>query len=377
MTDRDAIGRYRENFQDEVDGAALYRAMAEAEETEQLTEVYLRLAEVEERHAAFWRDRLDAAGVDVGEPRPSFRARVLMALTRRFGPQLVAPVVASDEGRARTMYDDQPEAAGTSLPADERSHARLLQAITEGPERPQGVEGGMLARLEGRHRTIGGNALRAAVLGANDGLVSNLSLVMGFVGAASGRESIVLAGVAGLLAGAGSMALGEWISVQSSRELAERQLRIEREEIEAVPDEERQELELIYQAKGLPPDEAAAVAARIFEDAEQALDVMAREELGIDPEDLGGDPWEAAITSFLLFALGAIVPVLPFLMAGGTGAAAVSVALSGLALFVLGVGISVLTGRGAWFSGLRQLGFGLAAAAVTYGIGALLGVTLA
>jgi vacuolar iron transporter family protein len=373
---RDDITRYRENLQDEVDGAALYRAMADAEESAQLADLYGRLAEVEERHAAFWQQQLEEAGEPPVAPSPSFRARVLMWLTRRFGPALVAPVVAADEGRARTMYDDQPEAAGTSLPSDERSHARLLQAITESPARRQGMEGGVLARLEGRHRAVGGNALRAAVLGANDGLVSNLSLVMGFVGAAAGRESVVLAGFAGLLAGAGSMALGEWISVQSSRELTERQLRIERDEIEAVPEEEQQELELIYQAKGLPPDEARAVAARIFEDTEQALDVMAREELGIDPEELGGSPWEAAVTSFVLFALGAIMPVIPFLVTSGPGAAVAAVVVSGLALFVLGVGISVLTGRGAWFSGMRQLGFGLAAAAATFGIGALLGVTL-
>jgi VIT1/CCC1 family predicted Fe2+/Mn2+ transporter len=239
------------------------------------------------------------------------------------------------------------------------------------------MEGGALARLEGRHRAVGGNALRAAVLGSNDGLVSNLSLVMGVAGAELAGRGILITGLAGLLAGAGSMALGEWLSVQSSRELYQRQLAIEHEELTASPEEEAEELALIYEAKGIPPEQARALAARVIASPATALDTLAREELGIDPEQLGGSAWEAAITSFLLFALGAMVPVLPFVFLSGTAAVLVSVGVSAVALFGIGAAITLMTGRGLLFSGGRQLLFGLAAAALTYGVGRLIGVSLA
>lgn len=296
---------------------------------------------------------------------------MLALLARRLGAGLVAPMMASQERQGRTMYDDQPEAVGTSLPADERSHARLLHTVTGG------ASGVLLARFEGRHRTIGGNALRAAVLGANDGLVSNFSLVMGVAGASAGEQPVLIAGVAGLLAGSLSMALGEWLSVQSARELYANQIAVEAEELTAFPEEEAEELRLIYEAKGLQPDDARRLAEQIIAgDRNVALDTMTREELGIDPEELGGSAWTAAITSFLLFALGAIVPVLPFFFAAGTPAILSSAGLSALALFGLGMAITLLTGRDPLIAGLRQVGFGLAAAAITFGIGTLLGATL-
>jgi VIT1/CCC1 family predicted Fe2+/Mn2+ transporter len=239
------------------------------------------------------------------------------------------------------------------------------------------MEGRTLARLEGRHRAVGGNALRAAVLGANDGLVSNLSLVMGLAGAEVSGQGLLLTGLAGLLAGACSMALGEWLSVQSARELATRQLAVEADEIAAVPDEEQAELALIYQAKGLSEAAANKVAAEVMADPTHALETLAREELGIDPQDLGGSAWEAAGTSFLLFALGAFIPVAPFLCLTGTPALVASLAVSTLALGGIGAAITLFTGRSAMLTGLRQVGFGLAAAALTYGIGRVLGVTLA
>lgn len=371
----DDVARYREHWQDEVDGAALYRAMAAGEEDEGLAGVYRRLAAVEDDHARFWAERLAALGEPPGEASPSWRARVLSFVATRFGASIVAPVVAEEEALGQRRYDDEHEAAGTSLSADERSHARLLRQVV----RPtaSGLAGGAIARLEGRHRTVGSNALRAGVLGANDGLVSNLSLVLGVAGASVGDQAVVVAGVAGLLAGASSMALGEWISVQSAREAAERQLRIEADEIREFPDEEREELRLIYEAKGLPAEQAREVADRLLSEPATALDAMAREELGIDPDDLGGSPWQAAGYSFVLFALGAVVPVLPFLVGSGAAATLTAVAASGAALFVLGLGISVLTGRSAWWSGLRQLAIGLATGAVTYGVGTALGVAIA
>jgi VIT1/CCC1 family predicted Fe2+/Mn2+ transporter len=292
-------------------------------------------------------------------------------LARRFGASLVAPTMASEERQTQAMYDDQPEAAGTSLAADERSHARLLHSVTGG------LSGAMLARFEGRHRQIGGNALRAAVLGANDGLVSNFSLVMGVAGATATREPVLIAGVAGLLAGSLSMALGEWLSVKSSRELYENQISVEREELEAFPAEEEEELRLIYEAKGLDADAAKRLARRIMSgDRQVAVDTMAREELGIDPDELGGSEWVAAGTSFVLFGAGAIIPLLPFLLGSGIGAIVASTLLSGIALFGLGAAITLLTGRDALRSGLRQLAFGLVAAAITFGIGALLGTAV-
>jgi vacuolar iron transporter family protein len=214
------------------------------------------------------------------------------------------------------------------------------------------------------------------VLGANDGLLSNFSLVMGVAGAQLAGQAILITGMAGLLAGAGSMAMGEWISVQSSRELYERQIGVEASELEEVPDEEEEELALIYQAKGLSEQEARATASRLMADRSSALDTMSREELGIDPQELGGSAWEAAITSFVLFALGAIVPVAPFFFLSGWSAVTVSAVLSALALFGIGAAITLLTGRSVWFSGLRQVLIGGAAAALTYGLGTLLGVAI-
>jgi VIT1/CCC1 family predicted Fe2+/Mn2+ transporter len=368
------ILRYRTNLQGEVDGATLYRTMAEVTTQPQLAAIYRRLAMVEEAHARLWEQQLRKAGQPVPPLRPSWRARTLRWLARRLGPSWVLPTLATMEQVDQHMYDSQPEARRTTLPADERSHARLLRTIASAS--PAGMQGRTLARLEGRHRAVGGNALRAAVLGANDGLVSNLSLVMGVAGAQVADQGILITGLAGLLAGACSMAMGEWLSVQSSRELAQRQLAIEAAEITAVPQEEQQELALIYEAKGLTEADARKVASEIMSDEGKALDTLAREELGIDPEELGGSPWEAAGMSFVLFAIGAILPVAPFMCLTGMGAVFTSLGLSAAALFVIGGAITLFTGRNALYAGSRQLLFGLAAAGLTYGIGRLIDVTL-
>ena len=239
------------------------------------------------------------------------------------------------------------------------------------------MEGPALAQLEGRHRSAGGNALRAAVLGANDGLVSNFSLVMGVAGAEVANSTIVLTGVAGLLAGAISMALGEWVSVQSSRELYQKQIRTEKAEIAANPEEEIEELSLIYQARGLEEQTAHQLAQKIMSNEETALEALSRDELGIDPQELGGSAWEAAIASFFLFALGAIIPVFPFIFLSGTLAVIVSLVCSAVGLFLIGTIITLFTGRSVLYSGTRQVLFGLGAAAVTFIIGRVLGVSVA
>jgi vacuolar iron transporter family protein len=353
------IQRHLENWQDEIDSAFLYRALAQVEKEPALAQVYRRLAASEETHAQVWQEKLLNAGYPLPRRKISWRHRMLAQLATWFGPQFILSTVNAMEQVDSHSYDNQTDARDSRLPAQERSHARLLEAIASSSDK--GMAGGTIAQIEGRHRAAGGNTLRAAVLGANDGLLSNLSLVMG---------------VAGLLAGACSMALGEWLSVQSSRELYERQIRIERREVEEVPDEEEEELALIYEAKGLSVSQAQTLAARMMQDTETALDTLSREELGIDPEELGGSPWSAAIVSFLLFAIGAIFPVLPFVFLTGTTAIAASLLLSGFALFLIGAGITLMTGRSILFSGTRQVIFGFTAAAITFSIGRLIGVSL-
>jgi VIT1/CCC1 family predicted Fe2+/Mn2+ transporter len=227
-----------------------------------------------------------------------------------------------------------------------------------------------------RHASIGGNALRASVLGANDGLVSNLSLIMGVAGAGLESRVILITGIAGLLAGACSMAMGEWISVQSSRELYQRELAVERDEIARFPEEELDELVGIYEARGLETPIARQVAAHVMADEDRALDVMAREELGIDPEELGGSAWTAAASSFALFVAGATIPVVWFALLPTSTAVPFSLGASALGLLAIGAAITHVTDRPPWQSGLRQLAIGLAAAVVTYGTGVLLGVSV-
>lgn len=373
MTKQQDTQRHLQNWQKEVDGAALYRALSQAETKTEMKEVYARLAETEEKHAAYWEGQLRKAGQPVPTRRVSWRALCMSWLGKRFGPQFVLPTVAGLEKADSRAYDHQPEAAASQMSADEKSHARLISAAAEG--KSGGVAGSAVAQMEGRHKSAGGNALRAAVLGANDGLVSNLSLVMGVAGASLSGGGILITGLAGLLAGAGSMALGEWLSVQSSRELYQRQIQIEKEELEARPEEEQEELALIYQSKGLPRERAEELAKHIL-NGDSALDTLSREELGIDPEELGGSAWEAAITSFFLFAAGAIVPVFPFIFLSGTTAVIVSIIISAIGLFVIGAAITLMTGRSVLYSGLRMVLFGLTAAALTYGIGRLIGVSI-
>jgi vacuolar iron transporter family protein len=373
MSAKSDVERYRENLQAEVDSAAQYHALAAAEPRTTVADVYRKLAAAEERHAAFWEARLEKAGSPRRERRPSWRARTLMWIARRIGPSFVLPTIASHEYAERNTYLVHPETRGTNMTEEERMHARVLQGLVA---KDKGVEGATLGQLEGRHRTVGGNALRAAVLGANDGLCSNLSLIMGVAGATVDHRTILMTGLAGLLAGACSMALGEWVSVKSARELAEREIRIEKSELEEAPEEEREELQLIYEAKGLSKDEAIELSTKIIKNPATALDALTREELGINPEELGGSPHVAALTSFLLFAAGAIVPLAPYFFLVNRAATIASIAAGALGLFGIGAAITLFTGRSVWASGGRQLALGMAAAAVTFAIGKAIGVAI-
>jgi vacuolar iron transporter family protein len=370
------ISRFRTNLQKEIDGAALYLTLAEIEARPELSNVYHRLAESEEKHAAVWEKMLEEAGAKVPPRRPSWRAKTMSFLAKRIGPQFVLTTIAGNEAADSNAYDSQPDAVSGSgrMSADEKSHARLVAAASG---RAKGIIGSEIAQLEGRHRATGGNALRAAVLGANDGLVSVLSLIMGAAGANLPGHGVLITGIAGLLAGAGSMALGEWLSVQSSRELYQNQIKIESEEINRAPQEEQEELALIYQSKGMPKDRAVELAGiQMQADKSAILDTLSREELGIDPEELGGSAWEAAITSFFLFSFGAIIPLFPYFFLEGTTAAILSLALGAIALFLTGAAITLMTGKGVLYSGLRQVLIGLVAAGLVFGVGKLIGVSI-
>ncbi len=364
------LDRYRKNYLGEMDGAALYRSLARAEENETRRRVLERLAEAEERHAQRWADLLRSSGASVPVHRLSGRARILGWLARTFGARRVLPVVIGFEARDEEHYRGQPEARG--LPAEERSHRRALGALESAP-----LTADSILERERWHRRGGGGSLRAAVFGVSDGLVSNFSLVMGVAGASAAPELVLVSGVAGLLAGAFSMAAGEWISMKAQKEMLEKQLELEKEELEMSPEEEKEELALIYQAKGIPEDEAKGLAERLLSDPKTALDTLAREELGLDPEALGS-PWGAAASSFMAFAVGALVPLTPFLLAGSfSNVVAASAAASALALFLVGALLSVFTSRSALVSGARMLAIGCAAAAVTYVVGSWLGVEVA
>ena len=385
------VERSLDNLKLERDAIVLYDSLAAIEKEPRRADAFRRIASNERRHADIWASRLGALGVDVPPVgRPRMRVRFIVLTARLFGTSAVADMVKALEGDEEAAYDAQggsPEVA--AIAADEREHAviwdRLKAGESIGAIEEPGRDGVAIARgaksaadvgrRESWHRTGGrSGTLRATIFGVSDGLVSNLALVMGVAGASADPSFVLLAGVAGLLAGAFSMAAGEYISMQSQREFFERQIALERAEMEAMPEEEEAELAASYRAKGFTPAEAARIAHRIFEDPEVALDMLVREELGLDPDQLGS-PWGAAAGSFVAFAIGASIPVVPYLFGGGPAVLVVSLGLSLISLFVVGAAVSLLTGRGLIFSGFRQLGLGLAAAVVTYIIGSIIGVT--
>ena len=361
------LAEFRELWADELGGAALYRALA-AHADERRRPIFLALAEAEERHASHWAERLREGGVtDLTPPRLPFRIRVLRRLAKWLGTETVLPIVLRAEAADADRYRDVA-AAPAVMAAQEAMHGKVVAAMRGGDS-----AGGRIAASEGRHRAGIGGTLRAAVFGVNDGLVSNFSLVMGVAGGTSNKSIVLLAGVAGLVAGAFSMASGEWVSVRSQRELYENELRIEEQELAAFPEEEREELELIYQAKGIDAQEAKALVDNIMERPDVALDTLAREELGLDPGTLAS-PWVAAGSSFAAFAVGAFLPVVPFFFGSGVAAVVTSALLSVVALFGVGAAISVFTGRHAGRSGLRMAAIGALVGTATFFVGKLVGV---
>jgi VIT1/CCC1 family predicted Fe2+/Mn2+ transporter len=418
------IAQSLENLRLEQDAIALYDALAAIEKEPRRAAAFAHIADNERRHAGIWADRLRELGATVPPAaRPRARIRLIILAARVFGTRAVSDLVKALEGDEVDVYDAQqatPEIE--AIAADEREHAEIWKRLDgETARNEKGGTGGVggagggtrngnartrravsrgtataivtaeahpvvgdgetgtaedVTKAEGWHRSARSGTLRAIIFGVSDGLVSNLSLVMGVAGASNQGGFILLAGIAGLLAGAFSMAAGEYISMQSQRELFERQIELERAELEAMPEEEQRELAAIYVAKGFPCEEADRIAERMFRDPQTALDTLVREELGLDPDELGS-PWGAAFGSFLAFAVGAIIPVLPYLLGSGSAAFAFSLGLSLVALFGVGAAVSLLTGKGMLFSGFRQLAIGAAAAAVTYAVGTVIGVGVA
>ena len=360
--------RFREMLAAEQRSATLYRGLAAGASGER-REVFEQLAAVEDKHAAHWAAKLTEIGEPMpGPARPDLRTRALAWVARHFSADAVLPLVERGEHADAGLYDSDPHAT-PGMAVDERSHARVLTRLRGSADDPRDI-----MKRERRHRGDRSGALRAAVFGVNDGLVSNTSLVMGFAGSGAAASTILFAGLAGLLAGAFSMAAGEYISMRSQREAYEREISVEAEELRDDPEAEAEELALIYRAKGLDAEEAEKVAKTIMKDSDVALDTMAREELGLDPDELGS-PWSAALSSLLAFALGAVVVVLPYVFGSGIAALVTAVGLAALALFGVGATIGLLNGRSAVRAGGRQLLVGGVAAVLVFGIGHLIGTT--
>jgi vacuolar iron transporter family protein len=374
MASKHEVKRYRANLSDELHSAALYETLAKVEKDDTRKQVYSELARSEREHAHVWAEKLTATGVRPNGTGRAVKTRLMQTLVHFFGARFVLPTLAAAEYADRNKYHGQPDTGRMS--ADEHHHAAVVQTLAHGGD-PDMSQGARIAAAESWHKGVSsGNDLRAAVLGANDGLVSNFCLIMGVAGAGTGNKAILLTGLAGLIAGACSMALGEWLSVTNARELASTQIAREADELENSPEAEEHELALIYRAKGLDADEAKRVASQMMRDKDKALDTLTREELGLDPAQLGGNPWSAAGVSFCLFSVGAIFPAMPFFWTHGFNAIAQCIVLSGLALASIGVFTSLFNGRGAAFSALRQVAIGLIAAAFTFGVGRLLGVSV-
>lgn len=391
-----ANDRYLTYLSSERAARNMYRALAELT-TGDRREALLELADIEQRHADHWASLI----IEKGGTPPDDDAGVapddqeLLDRARRLSLDVVLPDLEQAERDAQGIYDNEPDAAA-GMADDERVHERVLNRLRSDvtatadsgtnpvtsaaagatpPARTMDDVRSTLNAAEPWHRTDKSGSLRAAVFGASDGLVSNTALVMGFAGSGQPQGTVLLAGVAGLLAGAFSMAAGEYVSVASQKDIFRREIAMEAAELREKPLEEQRELELIYRAKGLDKDTARQAAERIMADPEVALDTLAREELGLDPGDLGS-PVKVAASSFAAFAVGAVVPVIPYLITGGTTALILAVIFASLALLLVGGVVGRLSGLGITKAALRQFAVGAGAAAVTFVLGSLVGTGL-
>ncbi|NOT38015.1 MAG: rubrerythrin family protein [Saprospiraceae bacterium] len=359
------------NIQTEIDASYLYSILARNEDDKVIASVFEQMSEIEKSHAVAF---LKSNNIpESGLPQPSWRARTLHTIGKIFGYDYILGVLLDTEKSLANSALTARLKMDSKVSLSDTAHVKILQNILKNQDRNAQTS---IARFEKSHRSIGGNALRAAVLGGNDGLISNFSLVMGIAGATGGKQEVLIAGLAGLMAGALSMAMGEWISVKSSQELYENQMELEMEELEHNPEGEEKELALIYITKGIPEEQARRMAAEVIADKEHAHEILIKEELGINPEELKGSPMEAAFFSFVMFAIGAIIPVIPYFFMTGSIAILTSCIFSALGLFLIGASITLFTGKNVWYSGFRQILFGLVAAGITYGIGSMVGANL-
>ncbi len=370
-----ATDRYLDYLADERRAARLYRALAGLTRGDR-ADALRELAAIEEKHAAHWEALLMQAGVPVPDvdDTPDPDSASILARARALSLDAVLPELEAGERAAQDMYDAEPDAA-PGMADDERIHERVLARLRSESPTPQEAR----ARLNSRepwHRGDRSGWVRAAVFGISDGLVSNTALVMGFAGSGAASDTVAFAGFAGLLAGAFSMAAGEYVSVASQRDLYQREIALEAEELRNHPLEEQQELELLYRAKGLDRDTARDTARGIMADPDTALDTLAREELGLDPSELGS-PVKAAASSFAAFAVGAAVPLVPYLLMSGAAALVTAIVLALLAMLLVGGAVGRLSGRGLVPGALRQALVGGTAAAVTFGVGSLVGAGIA
>jgi VIT1/CCC1 family predicted Fe2+/Mn2+ transporter len=373
--------RFLDYLAAERNASLLYRALADTVEGDR-REALLELADIEDRHAEHWAAKLAEHGIDAPNPPGSLDPgdAELLSRARALGIDGILETLEQTEAAAEGMYDAEPEAL-PSMSTDERDHAETFRQMRTDQARVvmaprKAVAGGG----ETWHRVDRSGSMRAAVFGVSDGLVSNTALVMGFAGAAPNNSTILFAGLAGLLAGAFSMAAGEYVSVASQRDLFRREIEMEATELREKPDEEQKELELIYRAKGLSREQSAMVAAQIMTDPKTALETLAREELGLDPNELG-NPVKVAVSSFIAFAIGASVVVLPYLFFTGPTASTsipliLAITLALISMIVVGSVVGRLSGRGMAFSAARQLAWGVGAAVVTFGVGRIIGVNI-
>lgn len=339
-----------ESWHEEKQSAFLYRILSRRESSKELKTLFSRLADAADAQAVYWQKIAAGKGVILpSQFEPSMRARIVAHMIRRLGPRRMLPVLAAMKVRGLSVY-------------------------TQGA--PTGHGSPVVGQTEFRHRRMSGSGgFRAAVFGVNDGLVSNASLILGVSGASLDNQVILLTGIAGLLAGAASMAAGEYVSMQSQREMFEYQIGLEAQELKTYPEEEAEELALIYEARGIAAADAKNLADTLISDPERALDTLAREELGLNPQDLGSG-WLAATASFVAFAIGAAIPLLPFLWRHAAHSLEWTIAMTLLALFGTGATASLFTGKSTWLSGLRMVSIGVFAAGATYLVGRLFGTAL-
>ncbi len=357
----DQIRMWRDHWQDEADAAYLYRCIARSESNGERAKVYRDLAEVEDRHVARWEGVLHGAGVRVGVVRPSLRARLMVLIGRFFGWRLLASMLLSEEGRetkgylrGAQIYAPAASAAAADLARESAAHAETLGRLL-------GVEG------EPWHRTASGGFLRNAVYGFNDGLTANFGLVMGVLGASVPHHIILVSGVAGLFADALSMGSSGFLAAKSEREVYTHEIAVEREELRLMPELEEAELALLYRTRGMRPEDAARTAAEVMRHPEQALAEKTQLELGIGEAAMS--PLREGWITGLATAVGAFIPVLPFVLLRGTPAVMMSFAISMLSHFGVGAARSVFTGRGAFRSGLDMFIVGLGIAGIGYLVG--------